>query len=449
MGSGIKVKMAILILCLVVVGCMKQSPPEVNKSVIQNATLKYHRFHIDIYDPIDTTGYVKKVDNFTVMFDPSASMTEVYVPSYECVACHIDFQDQTFAQNHAVKYGGSEFEKKDAVVYASDCNRCHQDPAYSKFEFAKGVSKAFNQTIPDFELTGMIRTFGEPVYHSIHYGLDPKDNTKKLKYDRYEYGRGFDKIFQAKGASPLYGSLSEVSKDWFDDKGDIAVIVVSDGKDMDEREVQAAMDLKNRYGDRICIYTILIGNDPFGRSVMDRIAQSGKCGVALNGDQLLDKKRMEKFTRSVFLKRASKEYIAMDGDGIPDWCDLCPGTKEATDAGWDLVIQADVLFDFDKYNLKPEGIAALEQITQYLKQNPMLNLHISGHTDNFGSMAYNITLSKQRALSGYNYLVNKGIAPQRLSMSWHSYTILVATNETPEGRALNRRLEFEFLNQKN
>jgi OOP family OmpA-OmpF porin len=155
---------------------------------------------------------------------------------------------------------------------------------------------------------------------------------------------------------------------------------------------------------------------------------------------------MEKFTRTVFLKRASKAYIATDD--IPDWCDLCPGTKEATDNGWDLVIQADVLFDFDKYNLKPEGVAALDQIAQYLIQNPMLNLHISGHTDNFGSMAYNITLSKRRALTGYEFLVNKGIEPQRLSMSWHSYTIPVATNETSEGRALNRRLEFEFQNHK-
>ena len=446
MGSRINTTLVIMMLCLLVVGCMKKSPPEINKSVAQNATLKYHRFNIDDYQPIDATGYVQKVDNFTVLFDPSASMTEMYVPSYECVACHTDFQDQTFAQNHALKYGGREFEKKEAAVYATECFRCHQDPAYSKFEFAKGMAKALNQTIPDFELTGMIRTFGEPVYHSIHYGLNPKDNTKKLKYDRYEYGRGFDKIFQAKGASPLYGSLSEVSKDWFEDKGDIAVIVISDGKDMDEREVQAAMDLKNRYGDRICIYTILIGNDPFGRSVMDRIAQSGKCGVALNGDQLLDKKRMEKFTRTVFLKPASKEYIAQDGS-IPDWCDLCPGTKKATDNGWDLVIQADVLFDFDKFHLKPEGVAALDQIVHYLKQHPMLNLHISGHTDNYGSMAYNITLSKRRALTGYNYLVNKGIETQRLSMSWHSYTIPVATNDTPEGRALNRRLEFEFMNR--
>jgi len=59
-------------------------------------------------------------------------------------------------------------------------------------------------------------------------------------------------------------------------------------------------------------------------------------------------------------------------------------------------------------------------------------------------MAYNIKLSKQRAQSGVNYLVKKGIDPARLSTSWHSYSIPVATNDNPAGRSLNRRLEFKF-----
>jgi OmpA-OmpF porin, OOP family len=82
-----------------------------------------------------------------------------------------------------------------------------------------------------------------------------------------------------------------------------------------------------------------------------------------------------------------------------------------------------------------------------LTKNPLLDLHISGHTDNFGSMAYNIILSKRRAQAGHDYLVKRGIDPDRISISWHSYSIPVATNDNAAGRALNRRLEFKFQKQ--
>ena len=98
----------------------------------------------------------------------------------------------------------------------------------------------------------------------------------------------------------------------------------------------------------------------------------------------------------------------------------------------------------DKYNLKPEGIKILDQVVVLLKKHDFLDLHISGHTDNFGSMASNIILSKNRVQSGFNFIKERGVLPERLSTSWHSFSIPVATNDNPSGRALNRRLEFKF-----
>ena len=83
-------------------------------------------------------------------------------------------------------------------------------------------------------------------------------------------------------------------------------------------------------------------------------------------------------------------------------------------------------------------------LTKYL----FLDLHISGHTDNFGTMEYNIQLSKRRATAGLDFLVKRGIDPKRMSIGWHSYSIPVATNDTAVGRALNRRLEFKFTKSK-
>ena len=455
MRNGIIPKIMMLLFCIIFSGCADHSPPVVEKTVQKAASNSYHKLYFEEYGPVDTAGYVKKVDNFTIIFDPSASMTQSYMPSYDCIVCHTDYQEPAYAEKHAIKRGGPEFSKKDKKQFAMDCNMCHQNLGYSKFEFAKGLIKSFNQSIPELDFIGTLRTFGYPVYTNFNYGYKKDDNTKFLKYNKKEYGRAIDKILDADGASPLDMTLDAVSKDYFDKKGKIAIIIVSDGMDMGEKTFLAAEDLKARYGENICIYTILIGNDPSGKRIMNRMALAGQCGIAVNGDQLLEKEKMADFVRTVFLTNPQPgidcDNCDEDGDGVPDCRDECPGTKPGLEVDkngcWHGVIQADVLFDFDKSNLKPEGIIALEQVVNQLKQYPLMDVHISGHTDNFGTMAYNIQLSKKRARAGLDYLVKKGIDPARISISWHSYSIPIASNDTPEGRALNRRLEFKFKNR--
>ncbi len=449
MKYGAKFNLLILLICIALCGCANQTSKPSEDSTAKIRKSEFHQ--LDIFDrqPIDMTGYVKRVENFTIIFDPSASMTEPYRPSYECVACHIDFQNPVSAENHGVKYGGDEFKTKDNMVYGMDCHRCHENSFHDKFKFAKDLTRAINQSIPNTDYKGTLRTFGSPAYANFHYGLMQKDNTKIVTYDKAEYDLALEKIFEAEGVSPLAPTLEALERDWFEREGDIAVIVISDGKDMGNKEVIAARELKKKFGARICIYTILIGNDPFGRGILERIAQSGKCGLAINGDHLLDGANLEKFVRTVFLERARFPAGGdADGDGVPDFCDHCPGSnvgqKVDQNGCWDLVLPADVLFDFDKSNLKPRGILALDQVAAMLNKNPSLDLHIGGHTDNFGSMAYNIALSKRRAKAGYDYLVSKGVDSNRLTMSWHSFTMPVATNKTASGRAQNRRLEFKF-----
>jgi len=440
-----------ILFCILFFGCNKHTPPVVDKAVVDSASTGYHRFNFDEYTPVDTKGYVQKVDNFTIVFDPSASMTETYTSSYDCIACHTDYQDKGYAAKHAERYGGKEFALVENQEFAMDCNQCHQNFLYTKFEFAKELAKGFNQAIPELDLIGTIRTFGSPAYVNFQYGLKQNDNKKYLKYDKKAFGRAIKKILDADGASPLASTLEAISRDWYDHKGRIAVIVISDGVGMGEKEVLAAEDLKAKYGEDICIYTVFIGNSPSGRKVMNRIALGGQCGIAIDGDQLLEKEKMEGFVTEIFLDRGQTDSDD-DGDGVPNCCDDCPDTKPGVKVDhrgcWDLVVLADVLFDFDKYNLKPEGLIALEQVVEMLTKYPFLDLHISGHTDNFGSMEYNIKLSKRRATAGLDYLVKRGIDPKRLSISWHSYSIPVATNDTAAGRALNRRLEFKFSKPK-
>ena len=135
-----------------------------------------------------------------------------------------------------------------------------------------------------------------------------------------------------------------------------------------------------------------------------------------------------------------------DGDGVPDYRDRCPGTPRGAlvDERGCWVI-GDTLFDFDKYVIKPQYYPLLDQIISVLKKNPSLNVEIEGHTDNFGSQAYNQILSHRRANAIMNYLIQGGIDKRCLSAVGCDFSRPRASNETEEGRALNRRVQFHPL----
>lgn len=101
-----------------------------------------------------------------------------------------------------------------------------------------------------------------------------------------------------------------------------------------------------------------------------------------------------------------------------------------------------VYFDTDKDSLKPESDAVLDQVLDLLKQYPQLRLVIAGHTDAQGSDAHNINLSNRRAQSVVAWLVAHGIASERLQAEGHGESQPVASNDSEEGRALNRRVEL-------
>ncbi len=117
---------------------------------------------------------------------------------------------------------------------------------------------------------------------------------------------------------------------------------------------------------------------------------------------------------------------------------------EAVRVGSSIVLN-NIFYETDKYDLKHESSAELNKLAAFLKNNPGLNVEIGGHTDNVNTAAYNLELSKRRAETVYNYLVKEGISPERLSYKGYGLTKPIATNDTPEGRALNRRTEIKII----
>lgn len=103
-------------------------------------------------------------------------------------------------------------------------------------------------------------------------------------------------------------------------------------------------------------------------------------------------------------------------------------------------------FATDKYNINPDSQATLDKLAGILMEFPDTDVLVVGHTDSVGADAYNMTLSKNRAQSVTNYFVNnKGISASRFSTHWYGETQPVASNDTPEGRAQNRRVNIVIV----
>src|SRR5690349_18241116 len=104
-----------------------------------------------------------------------------------------------------------------------------------------------------------------------------------------------------------------------------------------------------------------------------------------------------------------------------------------------------IYFDFDKATLKKESFTELNKVVEFLKQNSSVEIEIAGHTDAKGSDDYNLTLSQGRSQSVVDYLISQGIDSSRLTAHGYGEGKPLETNDTDEGRAINRRVEFTVV----
>lgn len=106
------------------------------------------------------------------------------------------------------------------------------------------------------------------------------------------------------------------------------------------------------------------------------------------------------------------------------------------------IVTHGITFDIDKSDIKPQSMGTLNMIVGVLKSNPDLKFEIDGHTDNTGETKHNLDLSQQRADAVKAQLVKMGIDGSRLSTKGFGDTKPISDNDTPEGKANNRRVEF-------
>ncbi len=105
-----------------------------------------------------------------------------------------------------------------------------------------------------------------------------------------------------------------------------------------------------------------------------------------------------------------------------------------------------VFFEFGKATLKEASFPELDRVARLMNENTDMNIELAGHTDNVGAEDKNLSLSQARAQAVVQYLIDKGVSKKRLVAKGYGENKPVATNDTDEGRALNRRVEFAILN---
>ncbi|MCB9600025.1 MAG: OmpA family protein [Sandaracinus sp.] len=141
-----------------------------------------------------------------------------------------------------------------------------------------------------------------------------------------------------------------------------------------------------------------------------------------------------------------------DRDGVLNPADQCPDTAEGTevDARGCAIIRARMVlpgieFGFDSAEILPASERTLNIALQILRDNPDARVEVGGHTDNVGNANYNRRLSQQRADAVRDWLVGHGVAQNRMRTRGYGSAQPVAPNDTDEGRARNRRIEFKQL----
>lgn len=377
--------------------------------------------------------------------------------------------------------------KAENLVFVIDASSSMADGynGVEKFALARSIVANYNQTMPDLDIQTAVRSFGH------HPAVSPSDSLGLFglaAYSRAGVAGALNKVTKAGGPSPLDSALMAVGADLKDAQGRVVAIAVSDGKDMGGNVIAAAAGLKSQLGDRLCIYTVQVGNDPIGASVLAKVAGATACGGTITADELATGAGMADFVKKTLLS----ELADSDGDGVPDVSDRCPRTPRGAavdnrgcpkDSDGDGVydyqdkcpdtprgVKVDksgcplpkaaaaatvtaagtwifkgVQFENNSAELKATSYEVLDEIADYLNQRTDLAVEIQGHTDGRGSRAYNLDLSKRRAESVKAYLVKKGVAADRMTAKGFGPDRPIATNETSAGRAENRRVEFKPL----
>lgn len=288
----------------------------------------------------------------------------------------------------------------------------HAEAGEIKEILAKDVAGKINATIPETGRWGGLYMFAPYEQYAppalfwrraIENAIGRIPDSQSIAMRTTPMGSGFDQL------SPILGYL----------KGPTALIVFTDGADNGwEDPVAEARALIGGRTD-VCLHVVSFADSDRGREINAALSKIGQGCLLVDGVELgRDNAKLQQFVRDIFCGEPVK-----------------PKRR---------IVLRGVNFDFDKSVIRPEGKPVLDEAITVLKEEPGITIVVEGHTDSIGTDAYNMKLSERRADAVADYLAAGGVSRKRMSTVGFGESKPVASNETEDGRAQNRRVEFKI-----
>jgi OOP family OmpA-OmpF porin len=293
-------------------------------------------------------------------------------------------------------------------------------PGEQKLDKAIANVKRFDQAVPELGYTSSVSLFAP--YKTV---------SKSATYKTGSLGSAAESFKPAFNSFTTLGDgLTAIAPAT---AGKTSLIMYTDG--VWNNGVDPVATAKNLYSQNsdLCIHVVSYADTPEGQQTIDAIKALSGCSVVVDAKSLESDAAMAQFAKDVLydvVQPVVEEVVVIE-------------TPKAEIVIVREVITFNLLFGFDKANIKDEMIPVLEEVKMILTDERGTDFVLSGHTDSSGPEAYNQGLSERRAASVKGWLTDNGVAASRLEAVGYGETRAKYNNDTKEGRKLNRRVELQ------
>jgi OOP family OmpA-OmpF porin len=316
------------------------------------------------------------------------------------------------------------------------------------FPQQKALVESFVGSLPDGDYRSGQIVFGG--YERQVVSVEP--------FDRERMSRGAAEAKFLDESTQLDRVLLEAREALAGRPGRTAVVIFSDGRPtapggwlpVPRETLQAARTLaESRNGD-VCYYAVQTSDDSEGASFLRRLTALTDCGGFRQAAELKDVASLHAFQRRILIGQGLPAVAAagfavsdLDGDGVSDAKDMCPGTLAGaevfSDGCW---LPRPIYFGFDSAEIDDHFERDVALMAEILRRNPNAKLRIDGYTDSTGDEAYNQRLSQRRARAVQDVIMAGGVSEDRIAIRGFGESNPPYPNVNRENRAANRRIEL-------
>jgi OOP family OmpA-OmpF porin len=333
-----------------------------------------------------------------------------------------------------VRFPANEWREVDNVVILSDASGSqYHDETLPQ---SKALTRSFIASLP--EPSQRARDSRNYNAGLVVFGGDDRTVVPLKGFDRQALASAaaeiqpLGEIYNRGGGTPLAMVLQEVAAELKGHSGPTAVVLFSDGlPDDSATALDSAQALLASYNGPICIHSVQSGDSEEGKQFLRTLSElSSPCGSYNDRNSIASGSALGTYTSGLLAGAAPR----------------APGPPAVAAASpcRDTVHLRGVRFAFDSDEIQAGTTKGLDRAVDQLKSCPDVRVQLEGYTDSKGPASYNMGLSERRAKAVKTYLLESGVGRNRIqSVEGFGANNPVSTNDTDEGRALNRRVELE------